>query len=228
MSCSSLPLGLVIALKLSVSLLAQTTPLPIAVEKSVPTIPEVPVARNPELIAASERLQSSFGVIIKLGLGTDPAVSAVYDVTPIKAEHVANALLMLEWITAELKRYPEGFLKKFGSKNLVLANACKRRSKSAAGAGRKVRHQRWRIMRLLPQVKSGFTEISLWNIRSGAQDVPQGRRQGGLPSPSPFLRVPKTVTFSVRLQDMYPMREPIQHRSRQTLAPQHFRPILKR
>ena len=105
---------------------------------------------------------------------------------------------------------------------------CKRRSKSAAGAGRKVRHQRWRIMRLLPQVKSGFTEISLWNIRSGAQDVPQGRRQGGLPSPSPFLRVPKTVTFSVRLQDMYPMREPIQHRSRQTLAPQHFRPILKR
>ena len=56
---------------------------------------------------------------------------------------------------------------------------CKRRSKSAAGAGRKVRHQRWKIMRLLPQVKSGFTEISLWNIRSGAQDVPQGRRQGG-------------------------------------------------
>ena len=133
MSCSSLPLGLVIALKLSVSLLAQTTPLPIAVEKSVPTTPEVPVARNPELIAASERLQSSFGVIIKLGLGTDPAVSAVYDVTPIKAEHVANALLMLEWITAELKRYPEGFLKKFGSKNLVLANAfISKASKGAA------------------------------------------------------------------------------------------------
>jgi hypothetical protein len=105
---------------------------------------------------------------------------------------------------------------------------CKRRSKSAAGAGRKVGHQRWRTMRVLPQVKSGFTEISVWNIRSGAQDVPQGRRQGGLPCPSPFLRVPKTVTFCVRLQDMYPMRDSIQHRSRQTLAPQHFRPILKR
>ena len=105
---------------------------------------------------------------------------------------------------------------------------CKRRSKSAAGAGRKVRHQRRKTRRLFPQVKSGFTKISLWNIRSGAEDVPQGRRPGGLPCPSPFLRVPKTVTFPVRLQDMYPMREPIQHRSRQPLAPQHLRPILKR
>jgi hypothetical protein len=123
MNSSSLLLGLVIALELSASVFAQNRPPPIAVEKGVPTTAKLPVARNPELIVASQRLQSSFGIGIKLGLGNDPAVAKIYDITPIETEHVANALSMLEWINAELKRYPEGFLRKFGSKNLVLANA---------------------------------------------------------------------------------------------------------
>jgi len=132
MNCSSLPPGLAILLVLSASVFAQRATPPIAGGKDVQTTAEVSVARNPELIAASQRLQASLGIGLKLGLGNDPEVAKVYDVTPMKAEHVVNALSMLDWIEAELKRYPGGFLKKFGSKHLVLANAYI--SKAAKGA----------------------------------------------------------------------------------------------
>ena len=122
MNCLRLPLVLAIALALSASVFGQKASPPSAGEKDLRTNAEVPVERNPELIAASQRLQASFGIGLKLGLGNDPQVAKVYDVTPMKAEHVANALSMLAWIDAELKRYPAGFLKKYGSKNFVLAS----------------------------------------------------------------------------------------------------------
>jgi len=123
MNCLRLPLVLAIALALSSSVFGQKAPPPSPGEKDLRTTAEVPVERNPELIAASQRLQASFGIGLKLGLGNDPQVAKVYDITRMKAEHVANALSMLAWIDAELKRYPAGFLKKYGSKNFVLANA---------------------------------------------------------------------------------------------------------
>jgi len=135
MNCSSLPPGLAIVLVLSASVFAQKAPPPIAGVKDVQTTAEISVARSPELIEASQRLQASFGIGLKLGLGKDPEVAKVYDVTPMKAAHVVNALSMLDWIEAELKRYPEGFLKKFGSKYLVLANAyISKAAKAAKGA----------------------------------------------------------------------------------------------
>ena len=114
---------LALALALPASVFGQNGQPLSAGEKDVRTTAEVPVERNPELIAASERLQASFGIGLKLGLGKDPQLAKAYDVTPMRAEHVANALSMLAWIDSELKKYPAGFLKKYGSKNFVLANA---------------------------------------------------------------------------------------------------------
>ena len=70
-----------------------------------------------------KRFQTDFGVTIQLARGDEAVTAQSYDVTTLKAEHLTNALSVLTWVEAELKRYPAGFVKKHGSKNLLLANA---------------------------------------------------------------------------------------------------------
>jgi len=113
-----------------VALLAAITPTPAQQPSSGKTeatqghlAESVPVATNPALLAVAQRLQEAYEIDLKLGLGNNPKLSRNYEVTPLKPEHVENALSIFAWMDAELKRYPAGCVKKFGVKSFVLANA---------------------------------------------------------------------------------------------------------
>ena len=111
-------LALVTALTLAASAFAQKPETPKAAEKG-----GQPIEQNPELSEVVKRFQTDFGVTIQLARGDEAVTAKSYDVTTLKAEHLANALSVLAWVEAELRRYPAGFVKKHGAKNLVLANA---------------------------------------------------------------------------------------------------------
>jgi len=89
------------------------------------------IDQNQKFAPVVQRFQTDFGVTINLAPFDDPVVAKNHVVTALKTEQLDNALQILTWVEAELKRYPAGFLKKHGSKNLVLANAYI--SKSAKG-----------------------------------------------------------------------------------------------
>ncbi len=77
----------------------------------------------PKFIAVAQRFQDNFGIALKVWSSRDSSVGASYQVTALKPEHLENVLQVLTWVDVELKRYPAGFLKTHGSRNLVLANA---------------------------------------------------------------------------------------------------------
>lgn len=89
----------------------------------VPLAEAVPVARNPALLAVAQRFREAYEIDLKLGLGNNPKLSRNYELSPLRPEHVENALSIFAWMDAELKRYPAGCVKKFGLKSFVLANA---------------------------------------------------------------------------------------------------------
>jgi hypothetical protein len=89
------------------------------------------IEQDPKFIEVAQRFQADFGLSLKLARVDDPVFAKNYAVTALKPEHHDNALQILTWVEAELKRYPAGFIQKHGSKNLVLANAYI--SKSAKG-----------------------------------------------------------------------------------------------
>ncbi len=88
---------------------------------------------SPKFIAVAQRFQNNFGIALKVWHSNDSSVGASYQVTALKPEHLENVLQVLTWVDVELKRYPAGFLKTHGSRNLVLANAYI--PKNAKGSG---------------------------------------------------------------------------------------------
>ncbi|MCX6851087.1 MAG: hypothetical protein NTY98_19430 [Verrucomicrobia bacterium] len=90
------------------------------------------IEQNPKLIAVAQRFQSGLGIIVKPAPVGDAVVARIYNVTPLQAEHLDNAVQILTWVEEELKRYPAGFVQKHGPKHLMLADAF--HSKSAKGA----------------------------------------------------------------------------------------------
>ncbi len=116
-------LALAIIGTLGASAFAQQPETIKAAEIKGQAIAGVPIERDPNFTVVAQRFQADFGVAIKLARVADSSVATNYVVTALKAEHVDNALQILAWVEAELKRYPAGFVKKHGSKNLVLANA---------------------------------------------------------------------------------------------------------
>ncbi|MFN0075589.1 MAG: hypothetical protein ACKVY0_03845 [Prosthecobacter sp.] len=126
------PLALVTALTLAASAFAQTPEIPKTAEKGGQASEGAPIEQNPEFSAVGQRFQTDFGVTITLARADEAVTAKNYDVTTLKAEHLANALSVLAWVEAELKRYPAGFVKKHGAKNLVLANAYVSKAAKAA------------------------------------------------------------------------------------------------
>lgn len=81
------------------------------------------IEQDSKFAAAVQRFQTGFGATIKLARADDAAFAKNHVLTALKPEHFNNTLQVLTWMEAELKRYPKGFLQKYGPKNLVLANA---------------------------------------------------------------------------------------------------------
>ncbi|MEQ1852376.1 MAG: hypothetical protein ABMA01_12375 [Chthoniobacteraceae bacterium] len=128
------PLALATALMLAASTFAQTPEIPKATENGGPASAGAAIEQNPDFSAVVQRFENDFGVAIKLARGDEAVTAKSYDVTTMKAEHVENALSVLAWVEAELRRYPAGFLKKHGAKNLVLANAYVSKAAKAANS----------------------------------------------------------------------------------------------
>ena len=116
-------LTLVTGLTLAASALAQKPETPKAAENSGQVSAGVAVEQNPEFSAVVQRFQTDFGIAIQLARGDEAVTAKSHDVTTLKAEHLANALSVLTWVEAELRRYPAGFVKEHGAKNFVLATA---------------------------------------------------------------------------------------------------------
>jgi len=82
-----------------------------------------PIKDDPKFKAIAERFQTDFGATIKLAQSKDDVVATNYDVRILEPAQLENAIKVLTWLETEYKRFPAGFFKKHGSKNLVLANA---------------------------------------------------------------------------------------------------------
>ena len=79
--------------------------------------------RTQKFAPVVRRFQTDFGITIQFARDDDAVFAKNYVVTALKLEHTDNALQILTWVEAVLKRYPAGFVNKHGPKNLVLANA---------------------------------------------------------------------------------------------------------
>jgi len=82
-----------------------------------------PIKDDPKFKAIAERFQTDFGATIKLAQSKDDVVATNYEVRVLEPAQLENAIKVLTWLETEYKRFPAGFFKKHGSKNLVLANA---------------------------------------------------------------------------------------------------------
>jgi len=92
-------------------------------EKSAHTDDGAAILQKPGFSTVAQQFQADFGITLRLAQSDEPVTAKSYDITPLKVEHVENALSLLGWMEAEWKRYPAGFIKAHGPKNLVLANA---------------------------------------------------------------------------------------------------------
>jgi len=90
---------------------------------AVPVFAIEAIEQDAKFSAVAQLFQADFGISMKLAQVDDALFAKNHVVSPLKPEHLDNALQILRWIEAELKRYPACFVKKHGSKNLVLANA---------------------------------------------------------------------------------------------------------
>ncbi len=80
------------------------------------------IEQNPQFTAVAQRFQAGFGLPLKLAVSDDPVFGKQHVVTALKPEHLGNALQILTWMEAELKRYPAGFVKQHSWKNIVLGD----------------------------------------------------------------------------------------------------------
>jgi hypothetical protein len=81
------------------------------------------IAQNQIFAPVVQRFQNDLGITVTFARDDDALAATNHVVTALKPEHTDNALQILTWVEAELKRYPKGFLQKYSPKNLVLANA---------------------------------------------------------------------------------------------------------
>ena len=125
-------LAIATALALAASALAQKLETAQVEEESGHAIASASFEQDPKFVAAIQRFQTGFGTTLKLARAADVVFDKKFVVTALQPEHFDNTLQILTWVESELKRYPAGFLRKYGPKNLVLANAYI--SKTAKGA----------------------------------------------------------------------------------------------
>ncbi len=116
-------LAIATAMTFAASALAQKPETAQTEEEREQAIASTSIEKDPKFAEAVQRFQNGLGATIKLALVDDATFANNYVVTALKPEHVDNTLQILTWMESELKRYPAGFVKKHGPRNLVVANA---------------------------------------------------------------------------------------------------------
>jgi len=82
-----------------------------------------PIPVGQQLADLKGRFKAQYDIEIRSAQADDKALSASYDVTLVTDANLPGTLKVLEWVEDELKRYPAGFLKHHGPRNLVLAES---------------------------------------------------------------------------------------------------------
>lgn len=82
-----------------------------------------PIPAGQQLAELKGRFKAQYDIEIQSAQADDKAFSASYDVTPVNDANLASTLKVLGWVEDELKRYPAGFLKHRGPRQLVLAES---------------------------------------------------------------------------------------------------------
>jgi hypothetical protein len=82
-----------------------------------------PIPAGQQLAELKGRFKAQYDIEIQSAQADDKAFSASYDVTPITDANLPGTLKALGWVEDELKRYPAGFLKHRGPRQLVLAES---------------------------------------------------------------------------------------------------------
>ena len=82
-----------------------------------------PIPAGQQLADLKGRFKSQYDIEIRSAQADDKALSASYNVTLVPETNLAETLKVLGWVEEELKRYPAGFLKHHGPRQLVLAES---------------------------------------------------------------------------------------------------------
>ncbi|MCX6920838.1 MAG: hypothetical protein NTX20_05895 [Verrucomicrobia bacterium] len=82
-----------------------------------------PIPAGQQLADLKGRFKAQYDIEIQSAQADDKALSASYNVTPVGDANLAGTVKVLGWVEEELKRYPAGFLKHHGPRQLVLAES---------------------------------------------------------------------------------------------------------
>lgn len=82
-----------------------------------------PIPAGQQLADLKGRFKSLYGIEIRSAQADDKPLSASYEVTPVTDANLTGTLKVLGWVENELKRYPDGFLKHHGPRQLMLAES---------------------------------------------------------------------------------------------------------
>ncbi|GDY18603.1 hypothetical protein LBMAG55_19260 [Verrucomicrobiota bacterium] len=82
-----------------------------------------PIPVTQQLADLKGRFKAQYDIEIRSAQADDKALSASYDITPVADANLAGTVKVLGWVEEELKRYPAGFLKHHGPRQLVLAES---------------------------------------------------------------------------------------------------------
>jgi hypothetical protein len=82
-----------------------------------------PIPAGQQLADLKGRFKAQYDIEIRSAQSDDKALSASYDVTPVADANLAGTVKVLGWVEEELKRYPVGFLKHHGPRQLLLGES---------------------------------------------------------------------------------------------------------
>ncbi len=82
-----------------------------------------PIPAGQQLADLKGRFKAQYDIEIRTAQADDKALSASYDVTPVADANLAGTVRVLGWVEEELKRYPVGFLKHHGPRQLLLGES---------------------------------------------------------------------------------------------------------
>jgi len=82
-----------------------------------------PITASQQLADLKGRFKAQYDIEIQSAQADDKVLAASYDITPVTDANLPGTLKVLGWVEDELKRYPGGFLKHHGPRNLVLAES---------------------------------------------------------------------------------------------------------
>ena len=82
-----------------------------------------PIPAGQQLADLKGRFKAQYDIEIRTAQADDKALSASYDVTPVADANLAGTVKVLGWVEEELKRYPVGFLKHHGPRQLLLGES---------------------------------------------------------------------------------------------------------